>query len=1166
MFLTTIEQLLKTRKVMQLSLTKIACGSGYMRNPRRHALIRSLMRITLSYMILLLGTIQLLTASTGVSQELHQMTVTMSAQQESLKTVLKRIEKKTGLSFVMPMNEVETYTVVSLPKMKRDIKTTLDLVLAGTHLGYRQINKRSILIYVKSKEQGKASQQELSTFDSPSIAFVVPQVTGRVTDEKGEGLPGVSILVKGTQQGAITDEKGHFQLNVSPGAVLVFSFVGYETTEITVGNESHLEVALKIDERALEEVVVVGYGVQKKTSVTAAVSSMKGEEIASVPTTNLSNNLGGRLSGVIVKQGSGEPGRDGSNIYIRGISTTGATQPLLIVDGIPRSFQQLDPNSIESFTVLKDAAAVAPYGVAGANGVVLVTTKKGKTGQPTITYNGYVGFQNPTALPEYVNSVEFATLKNEIARSEGLPLPYDDDALRKFADGSDPDIYSPDYVLDFVITKNSPMTYHNVEMTGGTDKIKYYAGFGYLYQQGMWETTYSNRYNLNINLEGKVSNYTTVSLNLNGRINAGHYPNSDQPANATGRILELIGYAHPGYGPMIFSNGLYGRHVMPAIYGSGYLKDRTTGIFTQLNIEQELPFLSGFKLKGTIAYDPTFYNTKGWATPLHLATVDTSKDPYVINDGIFGETKPSIRHDVSQSQQFTYQAGFDYAKSLGNHNLGVLGLFEARANDSWSLGATRRNYNLYIDEINMGSSSSSDMTTAGTSSKARQIGLVYRVAYDYMGKYLFEASGRYDGHYYFAPDKRFGFFPAFSAGWRISEENFLKDKFLWLNNLKIRASYGEVGALAGSAFQYLSTYNVSGPGYVIGGNAVQIVSERAEPNPNITWERARKSDIGLEIGLLNNRINVEFDYFYEKRSNMLVAPDVITPLEYGIGLSQVNAGIMENRGVELAAGFNIRPSKDFSIQLNGTFTYAKNKLLQTFENTVTYNNPNRRRTGKPLGTQFGYQAIGFFQQNDFNDDGSLKEGIAVQPWGAVRPGDIRYADLNNDGKIDVNDETAIGDPNQSPRIIYGFAPRVEYKNWSLDILFQGAAKTHLYHVNEMAWAFFNGMNAYKENLDYWRPDNTDAKHPRLTGAPTANNSQTSSFWMRNAAYLRLKNATLSFRIPETIASKVGLHNARIYASGQNIITWSKLIYWDPESTFRSYPQQKVLSFGVNFSL
>lgn len=298
---------------------------------------------------------------------------------------------------------------------------------------------------------------------------------------------------------------------------------------------------------------------------------------------------------------------------------------------------------------------------------------------------------------------------------------------------------------------------------------------------------------------------------------------------------------------------------------------------------------------------------------------------------------------------------------------------------------------------------------------------------------------------------------------------------------------------------------------------------------------------------------------------MLVAPDVITPSEYGVGLSQVNAGIMENRGVDLSAGLNYRPAKDLLIQLNGTFTFAKNRLVQTFENTVTFNNPNRRRTGRPLGTQFGYQALGFFQVDDFQENGSLREGIATQPWGAVVPGDVRYQDMNNDGRIDINDEVAIGDPNQSPRIIYGFSPKIQYKNWSLDILLQGAAKTSLYHVNEMAWAFFNGMNAYKENLDYWTPDNTNARHPRLTGAPTENNRQTSTFWMRDASYLRVKNATLSFSVPNSFSGKIGLQNARVYASGQNMLTWSKMEYWDPESTFRSYPQQRVISFGLSLS-
>src|SRR5690606_8551751 len=931
MFLTTIEQLLKTRKVMQLSLTKIACGSGYMRNPRRHALIRSLMRITLSYMILLLGTIQLLTASTGVSQELHQMTVTMSAQQESLKTVLKRIEKKTGLSFVMPMNEVETYTVVSLPKMKRDIKTTLDLVLAGTHLGYRQINKRSILIYVKSKEQGKASQQELSTFDSPSIAFVVPQVTGRVTDEKGEGLPGVSILVKGTQQGAITDENGHFQLNVSPGAVLVFSFVGYETTEITVGNESHLEVALKIDERALEEVVVVGYGVQKKTSVTAAVSSMKGEEIASVPTTNLSNNLGGRLSGVIVRQSSGEPGRDGSSIYIRGISSTGSNQPLLIVDGIPRDFQKLDPNTIETFTVLKDAAAVAPYGVAGANGVILVTTKSGKTGAPTLSYNGYVGFQNPTAYLKHVTPYEFAQLKNLAALNDGLPIPYNDYALQRFIDGSEPDVFPVDDIWSALARKNAVLTTHNIEVSGGTEKARYYASFGYQHQAGLWPTTGENRYNLALNVDADVTNTTKLTFNLNGRLQKDWYP-----PIGTARIFELIGYSHPARGgPLVFSNGMYGKFIMGSIYNEGYAHENTTQIFSQISLEQKVPFIPGLSAKGTVAFDPTHRHNKTWLMPVQLATIDTTQRPYVIRDGVFGQAKSSLTENYQHRKQLTFQGSLNYQKSFGKNNLGIIGVFESKENVVHNLGAARTNYDLDVPEINMGSSNQANISNSGSSSIARQVGFVYRLSYDYKDKYLFEASGRYDGSYYLASDKRFGYFPAFSVGWRISEEEFFKKSNKVIENLKIRASHGEVGALAGSDYQYLTLYNVASPAYVIGGAAVPGFSERAEPNRNITWERAKKTDIGIELTAWRGLINLEADYFYEKRSNMLVNPNVVVPDEYGIGLSQINAGVMSNQGFEFMLSSSYNVSNDLRLSLASTFTYARNKLIETFETTTT---------------------------------------------------------------------------------------------------------------------------------------------------------------------------------------------------------------------------------------
>ncbi|WP_185213144.1 SusC/RagA family TonB-linked outer membrane protein [Sphingobacterium mizutaii] len=994
-------------------------------------------------------------------------------------------------------------------------------------------------------------------------------IRGQVTDGKIP-LVGASVIILETQQGTSTDTKGEFALEVAIGQTLKVTYTGMAEFALQVTDQQPLSIVLNDAQSGIDEVVVVGYGTQKKTSVTAAVSTMKGAEIASVPISNLSNGLGGRMAGVMVKQGSGEPGRDGSNIFIRGISSTGTTQPLIIVDGIPRSFQQLDPNSIESFSVLKDAAAVAPYGVAGANGVILVTTKKGKVGAPTLSYNGWIGFQNPVVLPDYVNSFQYATLRNAAARNEGLDEPYSASDLQKFQDGSDPDAF-PTFkdIWGDLTNPNAILTNHNLEITGGAERVKYYASLGYQFQEGMWPTTNTERFNLAVNLEAQVTSSTTATLTLNGR-----KQNDLYPPVSTGRIFELIGYLHPLYGPLRFSNGLPGTFVTGSLFESGYQKLNTTSLYSQLSIEQKINAVPGLKFKGTVAYDPSFLSNKTWLLPVHKASLDRSQTPYVINDGIWGQTKPSLRQATDHSAQLTYQAGVNYDRAFGKHNINVLGLFEAKSNDLVSLMAERRNFNLTIDELNMGSSSQADMSTGGASSASRQMGLVYRVAYDYAQKYLLEASGRYDGSYYFAPEQRFGFFPAFSAGWRLSEEKFLKNKVAWLDNLKIRASYGEVGALAGSPFQFMSTYSVLGTNYVLGNSAVQGIREKAEPNPNITWERAKKTDIGLEANLWKGLLNLEIDYFYEKRSNMLLNPDVIVPAEYGIGLSQVNAGVMDNRGFDLTASSSYRFSDDLRVSLGANLTYAKNKLIQVFETPTTFNNPNRRRTGRPLGTQFGYNALGYFQQSDFDGSGNLKPGIALQPWGAVQPGDIRYQDINSDGKINDDDITVIGDPTASPQIIFGFSPSVQYKSFGLELLFQGAGKTDWYYHPLSIMPFWDTMLPYVQNFDYWTPENTDASNPRLTSAPTVNNSQTSSFWMGDASYLRLKSATLSYSLPAQVLEKIKMQNIRVFLSGQNLLTWTNLINYDPEigpnnswipNGSWGYPNQRTFSLGLNIT-
>ncbi|GAA4441408.1 TonB-dependent receptor [Ravibacter arvi] len=1120
------------------------------------------MRITLSYILLLTCTIQLLTASPGTSQELHQMTITISAQKESLRTVLKKIEEKTGLSFVVPVDEVETYTAISFPKMKRNIKTTLDILFENTHLGYRQINSRSVLIYVKNKNANASSSASPSTglASNVSTEWSAPAVRGKVTDDKGESLPGVSVVIKGTQQGTITDENGNFQLSAPEGSVLVFSFVGYENQEVTFVGQTSLSISLKVDQRSLEEIVVVGYGTQKKTSVTAAVSTMKGEAIATVPVANMSNAIGGRLPGLIVRQNTGEPGRDASNIFIRGVATTGNSQPLLIVDNIPRSFQNLDPNTVESITVLKDAAAVAPYGVAGANGVILVTTKRGKSGTPTISYNGYIGFQNPTVLPELPTAYEYAKLKNEASLSVGGAPLYSEESLRKYRDGSDPDGHPNQNIYDMLFEKNTPLTGHNVELTGGAERVRYYASVGYQYQAGLWKPTNQSRYNYAISIDADVTKSTRVSFSLNGREQT-----NKAPTVATDRIFELVHYAAPNQ-PILFSNGESGVYVWNNVHGSGQARTNTTQVYSQLSLEQDLNFIKGLKLKGTLAFDPTLTRYKAFRTPSHMWTVDTTQTPYVFIDGIFEQTKPSLNQSMSYAKQLTYQASLNYIGSFGKNTIGALAVFEAKSNDYEDFAGIRRNYNLTIDELSMGSSSVLDIGNSGTSSAARQMGLVYRVTYDYADKYLFEASGRYDGSYYFPRETRFGFFPAFSVGWRLSEENFLKGT-RWIDNLKLRASYGEVGALAGSPFQFMSLYNVRGPVAVLDGVAVQGAYEGTERNLNITWERARKTNIGLEGSFLNNLIKLEADYFFEHRANMLTNPTVVVPVEYGVGLSQVNAGEMQNSGIDLTLSTQRSFGKDFDVSLGTNFTFAKNKLIQVFETPVTYNNPNRRITGRPYNTRFGYESLGYFQVEDFNDKGDLLPGIATQPWGKVFPGDVRYKDVNSDGKIDVNDIVPIGVADV-PQIIYGIFANARYKRFAVDLLFQGAAKTNIYGQNGYWHPFNNGRGAYKSNMDYWTPENRNASHARITPSPTSNNNQMSSYLMFNSRYLRLKNINVSYSIPENLSKKVGIQSARVYAAAQNLLTFTPIINYDPEiinSQALDYPQQRVVSFGLNLT-
>jgi TonB-linked SusC/RagA family outer membrane protein len=1079
----------------------------------------------------------------------------------SLEDVFTQIKIQTGYKILCDAELIQSSRAKKVDFANADIQQVLEAFFPGKEFAVTIRNKT---IVIKQKD----ASPELSSYSTPLQDI---QISGTVSDSStGALLVGVTVQVKGTNKGTTTDARGRFSLSVPDGAVLAVSYIGYRAREIPVNGRGVIDIRLAPSATGLDKVVVVGYGKQKKSSLTAAVSTIDGSAIADQPVGDLSNALGGRASGILFTQPSGEAGNDGATIQIRGIATTGNAQPLLIVDGIPRNYSQLSPSDIASITILKDAAAVAPYGMAGANGVILVTTRRGKIGKPSLTYDGWVGSQSSTIVPKYVSSYQYAVLKNAAAANDGNPAPYTQDVLQKFKDGSDPDAYPNTNPLADILKKGVFQTSHHLGLSGGTQNVQYNMGLGYYYQGGALPNLNYQRYNMSANMDVQATRTTKVSLSLNGRVEDRHTPLAGY--NVQSLFQNIISYLPTQ--PLVFSNGYHSQLYASYYDNPSYQKITGNTLLSQFSIEQQLP-VKGLSVKVVGAYDwnptdPFVGNTgmiqsfrRSWSTPYTFYTIDTTVKPYKFNPFV-PTAKPAFNEEYHQAQAFTYQGFVNYAGNFGRNAITGMVVLEARTLKASRFSAGRINYEVPVPELFAGSSVAEDQSNDGTSMETKQRSVVYRFTYAYNDKYLLEADGRYDGSYYFAPGHRFGFFPAFSAAWRLSQETFMK-KLEWIDELKIRASYGESGELAGSPFQYETGFQLYGNAAALDNTATDGLYETTEANPLITWERARKSDIGFNGDFWNGLFSIEADYFFEKRNNILMAPTATVPVEYGIGLSQENAGVMSNRGFDLTLGSIYTINNDLRVSLDANFTYARNKQIHVFETSDTYDNPNRRITGRPLGTQFGYKALGYFTADDFDGSGALKNGIATQPWGNVQPGDIRYADLNGNGKIDVDDQTVIGDPTY-PAIVYGFSPAVYYKNFELSLLFQGAAMREIQLSEDAVWAFYNGKNAPVTAMDYWTPQNTHAPNPRITLTPTQNNTQVSSWWERSAAYLRLRTGMLRYTIPAEVTRGIGLEKISVYLSGQNLLTWTSLKNFDPElSNNRGwyFPTQKSITAGLH---
>lgn len=973
-------------------------------------------------------------------------------------------------------------------------------------------------------------------------------IEGKVTSTNdGEFLPGVSVIIVGTSNGTTTDFDGKYSIIAKKGDILEFSYIGMKTISIPIMDKNIVDVSLQEDAAALDEVVVVGYGTMKKADLTGSVSTISSKEISRAPASNLANSLSGKLTGVIATQRSGQPGYDSPTFLIRGQSTFGNNSPLILVDGVVRSFSRINPNEIESITVLKDAASTAVYGARAANGVILITTKRGSSEKASFEYSSSYSFQTPTMRPDYMNSGEFAKYIN-IARANNGDLPkYTDEEVLAFQNGTAPDT---DWWAE-TVNGNATTEQHNFSVTGGDDKTKYFLSFGYLNQDGLLKSSNFNSYNIRSNIDTKLKDNLSLSVDL-----AVRRENRLQSAVGGNNVFKRIDQSlptHPAYFNEIESgalgwNGLNGTAIGDSNF-SGTDK-RVKNIF-QSNFELKYDFqnIEGLSVAGKYSYDFSTGANRNFLVPHnYYISADANPSP--------SRTNIELSESRSQYSQETMQFRVNYSTSWANHRLSALALVEQTEVNSDYISAYRDGFiSPSIDQLFAGSSDK--INNNGSANVSARRGYVGRVNYSYDDKYMFQANARYDGSFNFPSNKRWGLFPAVSAGWVISKENFLSDS-KFINNLKIRASWGQVGNDRVSQYQYLSGFEFNS-GYVVGGTYQLGIFDSRPANPNITWETATTTNIGLEYRLFDGQLFGEFDYFKKSTKDILRGNTAATPGTFGSSLPDENFAVVDNQGIEFVIGHK-KSIGDFRYNFNLNGTYVTSEIVDIREPEGVED--RIRKTGRPFGQQYGYTALGLFQSQSEIDNWAIQDGNSNN---SLQPGDIKYKDINEDGKVDGYDISHIG-KSETPEFIYGFSTGASYKNFEFNLFFQGATG---FERNVIAQPFELETNSERVLIDSWSPTNTDAAYPRLSVGSTSNNQNLkSTFWLKDASYLRLKNIELAYTLSEIESiQKMGISSLRFFVSGSNVLTFSKIKNRDPEgpSGIRGsfYPQTKSFLVGIN---
>ena len=1104
-------------------------------------------------------------------------TLSVSVSNSTLREVLKTIEKSSQFVFFYLDDAVNLERKVSIDSKNKNIEEILSELFEGTSCTYRISDRQ---IFISGKAPASTEQQQNKR-----------KISGRVTDIKGEPLIGVNVTVDGDANGSITNMDGLYEIFVTKkSVVLKFTYIGFKTSEIRTNASTNIyDVTLEEQVNELEETVIVGYGTQRKISNIGAQSSMKMEDIKT-PSASLTTTLAGRLAGVVAVQRTGEPGKDAADIWIRGISTPNTSSPLVLVDGVERSFNDIDPEDIESLTTLKDASATAVYGVRGANGVILIKTKPGKVGKPTVSADYYESFTRFTKMVDLADGITYMNAANEAMRNDGIATKYTEDQIRNTIAGKDPYLYPNVDWLKEIFNDWGHNRRVNVNVRGGSEKVAYYASVSYFNETGMTVTdknidTYDSkmkysRYNFTTNLNIDVTPTTKVEIGAQGYLGEGNYP-AISSADLYNAAMSISPVEYPkmffvngeAFVPGTSTNNNFNNPYSQATR-RGYDNLTKNQIYSNLRVTQDLDMLTkGLKLTAMYAFD--VYNEIHVHQDRAESTynfLDTSV-PYDMNgqpilQRIYeGSNVLSYKQETSGNKKTYLEASLNYDRTFNDdHRVSALFLFNQQSKLLYPKGTLE-------DAI-----------------PYRMMGIAGRATYSWKDRYFAEFNIGYNGAENFSPKHRFGTFPAFGVGWVVSNEKFWQPLSKAVSFLKIRYTDGKVGnsEVSDRRFMYLDQMKENGDyGYKFGPNGTKWSGyETVNMAVDLIWEESRKQDLGIDLKLFNDDLSIVFDLFKERRENILLKREHSIPsfLGYNTSAPYGNIGIIENKGFDGTIEYNKRINKDWVIALRGNVTFNKDKWIQGELPEQKYEWMNQY--GHNINGVKGYVAEGLFTQTEIDDMArweslsAANKAITPKPFasqfGTVKAGDIKYKDLNNDGQIDAYDQTYIS-RGDVPTTVYGFGFTVGWKDLSVGMMFQGVAGAERV-LNGSSVNPFNGGggsgNLYSNIGDRWTEENPDqnAFYPRLSyGSETTsniNNFQKSTWWVRNMNFLRLKTLQISYNLPKPWVNKVHLKNAAVYVMGTNLFTLSRFKLWDPElntDNGASYPNTTSYSVGINFT-